>query len=49
MNIVTLFTVARKWKQPKQQRYSWISVAEWIKKKCMYTMECYSDIKNKWN
>ena len=49
MNIAALFTVARKWKQPKQPRYQWISVDEWIKKKCMYTMECYSAMKNKWN
>ena len=41
MFIVALFTIARKWKQPKCP-----STDEWIKKMWnIYTMEYYSDIK----
>ena len=42
MFIAALFTIAKTWKQSKcPSRY------EWIKKMwCIYTMECYSAIKN---
>ena len=41
MFILTLFTIARKWKQPKCP-----STVEWIKKMWhIYTMEYYSAIK----
>ena len=40
MFIVTLFTTAKTWKQPKCP-----SADEWIKKWYMYTMEYYSAIK----
>jgi hypothetical protein len=43
MFIVTLFVIARSWKQPRC-----LMTEEWIKKKIMwsiYTMECYSAIK----
>ena len=40
MFILTLFTIARKWKQPKCP-----STVEWIKMWHIYTMEYYSAIK----
>jgi hypothetical protein len=41
--VAVLFIIARNWKQP---RYP--STEEWIKKMWyIYTMECYSAIKNK--
>ena len=43
MFITALFTIAKKWKQPKCP-----SVDEWIKKICyIYTMEYYSAIRRK--
>ena len=43
MFITALFTIAKKWKQPKCP-----SVDEWIKKMCyIYTMEYYSAIRRK--
>ena len=43
MFIAALFTIAKKWKQPKCP-----SVDEWIKKKWyIYTMEYYSVIRRK--
>ena len=43
MFIAALFTIAKKWKQPKYP-----SVDEWIKKRWyMYTMEYYSAIRRK--
>ena len=43
MFITALFTIAKKWKQPKCP-----SVGEWIKKKWyIYTMEYYSAIRGK--
>ena len=43
MFIAALFTIAKKWKQPKCP-----SVDEWIKKMWyIYTMEYYSAIRNK--
>ena len=41
MFIAALFTIAKKWKQPK-----WPSVDEWIKKmRYIYTMEYYSAVR----
>ena len=38
--VAALFTIAKTWKQPK------CPLAEaWIKTRCMYTVEYYSDIK----
>ena len=42
--ITALFTIARTWKQPRCP-----STDEWIKMWSLYTMECYSAIKNEWN
>ena len=42
--IAALFTIARTWKQPRCP-----STDEWIKMWSLYTMECYSAIKNEWN
>ena len=42
MFITALFTIAKKWKQPKCP-----SVDEWIKKMYIYTMEYYSAIRRK--
>ena len=39
MFTAALFIIVRTWKQPKCP-----STGEWIKKKYMYTMECYSAI-----
>ena len=45
MFIAALFTIAKIWKQPKCP-----SIDEWIKMMwCMYTMECYTLIKKRWN
>jgi hypothetical protein len=42
MIITALFTIAKLWSQPRCQ-----SIKEWIKKMWhIYTMECYSTIKN---
>jgi hypothetical protein len=42
MFIAALFIIARSWKEPKC-----LSTEEWIQKIwCIYTMECYSAIKN---
>ena len=35
-----LFTIAKIWKRPKCP-----FLDEWIKKRCIYTMDCYSAIK----
>ena len=40
MFIVALFTIARTWKQPRCPLTD-----EWIKLRCIYTMEYYSAIK----
>ena len=40
MFIAALFTIARRWKQPRCPLTD-----EWIKKLCIYTMEYYSAIK----
>ena len=42
MFIAALFTIAKKWKQPKS-----LSVDAWIKKWYIYTMEYYSAIRKK--
>ena len=42
MFIAALFTIAKKWKQPKCP-----SVDEWIKMWYIYTLEYYSDIRRK--
>ena len=45
MFIAALFTIAKKWKQPKCP-----STDDWIKKMWyIYTMECYSAIKKEQN
>ena len=42
MFTAALFTVAKTWKQPKHP-----STDEWTKKMwCMYTVECYSVVRN---
>jgi hypothetical protein len=42
MYIAALFTIARSWKEPRCP-----STEEWIQKmRYIYTMECYSAIKN---
>ena len=43
MSKAALFTIARRWKQPRCP-----STEKWIQKMwCIYTMEYYSDIENK--
>ena len=42
--VAALFTIAKKWKQPKCP-----STDEWIKMWYIYTMEYYSAIKKEWN
>jgi hypothetical protein len=41
MFIAVLVIIARSWKEPRCP-----SPEEWIQKMCIYTMECYSAIKN---
>ena len=36
----TLFTTDQTWKPPKC-----LLMEEWVKKRCIYTMDCYSAIK----
>ena len=44
MFMESLLTVGKVWKQPKCP-----SADEWIKKMCIYTVECYSAIKKNEN